>query len=204
MLFRSISDGRVIDTTGPAFAVPGELSPPVAIRFIDAGNYEILDYSNPASPVVLETAIPFSAGGEVFPTPGGLDFGYRMTLSGVAVAGDLFTVDYNSDGVGDNRNALLLADLQNIGTLNGGRQTYQAADASLIGRLGAEAQSAAVNLAASEALLLNAQSQRDSVSGVNLDEEAANLLRFQQAYEAAAQALQVGDELFQTLLDSLG
>ncbi|MEC9341369.1 MAG: flagellar hook-associated protein FlgK [Pseudomonadota bacterium] len=199
-----ISDGRMVDTTGPAFTVPGALSPPVAIRFIDAGNYEILDYSNPALPVVLETAIPYSAGGEVFPTPGGLDFGYRMTLSGVAAAGDLFTVDYNSDGVGDNRNALLLADLQNIGTLDGGSQTYQAAYASLVGGLGADAQSAAVTLAAADALLLNAQSQRDSVSGVNLDEEAANLLRFQQAYEAAAQTLQVGDELFQTLLNALG
>lgn len=197
----SISDSVTVDTGNAAFALPGALSPPIEIQFIDATTYEIIDSGSGA---VLETGIPYTAAAEVFPTPGGLDFGYRITLSGSPAAGDTFTVDYNLDGIGDNRNALLLADLQNIGTIDGGTQTYQAAYASLVGAIGAEAQSVGVTLAAADALLVNAQAQRDSVSGVNLDEEAANLLRFQQAYEAAAQTLQVGDSLFQTLIEALG
>ena len=105
---------------------------------------------------------------------------------------------------GDNSNALLLAGLQSGQTMENGSTNFQGAYGQLISKLGTQTLSAQVTAEAQGALLLQAQESRDALSGVNLDEEAADLIRFQQAYQAIAQVISVADSTFQTLLSAVG
>lgn len=101
---------------------------------------------------------------------------------------------------GDNRNALLLAALENKSGMLNGTATLQDAYGQIVAKVGTLTHAANVSAAAHEALLNNAKSAVDSVSGVNLDEEAANLIKFQQAYQAAAQAISVTNNLFDKIM----
>jgi flagellar hook-associated protein 1 FlgK len=101
---------------------------------------------------------------------------------------------------GDNSNALLLASLQTVQTMENGSTNFQGAYGQLIGMLGTQTRSAQIAAESQGALLAQAQESRDALSGVNLDEEAADLIRFQQAYQAIAQVISVADSTFQTLL----
>ncbi|MCO6412050.1 MAG: flagellar hook-associated protein FlgK [Thiogranum sp.] len=153
--------------------------------------------------------------------------GIRIDIAGGAAAGDRFLIQPTESGAagistlisnareiaaaapaagpapGDNRNALLLADLQNSQSMEGGTTNFQGAYAQLVGKLGTQTRSAQINAEAQAALLSQAQATRDTISGVNLDEEAADLLRFQQAYQAIAQVISVADSTFQTLLSAV-
>ena len=131
-------------------------------------------------------------------TLGGFDF----TVNGVPQSGDELVIENNVNGVGDNRNALLLAGLQSEKNLLGGKASYQGVYGGLVADIGVKTRQAETSANTESILLEQAQSARDSVSGVNLDEEAANLIRFQQAYQAAAQVIAVADQLFQTLLNA--
>lgn len=108
------------------------------------------------------------------------------------------------NSLGDNSNALALAGLQLKNVLGGSRESYQSAYAKLVGTVGASTSQAKVNASAQLTLLNRAIESQQSVSGVNLDEEAANLIKFQQAYQAAAQIVRVSDEIFQTLINATG
>ncbi|MCC7485363.1 MAG: flagellar hook-associated protein FlgK [Burkholderiales bacterium] len=136
-------------------------------------------------------------------TPGaGITYnGWTMAIAGTPAAGDTFTVSANTGGVSDSRNALLLAALQSRGTIAGGTATFQSAYGQLVSRVGDDTRGAGIRADAQQAFLAQAQAARESYSGVNLDEEAANLVRYQQAYQAAARAIQVGSRLFDELLD---
>ena len=105
---------------------------------------------------------------------------------------------------GDNSNALLLAGLQSGQTMENGATNFQGAYGQLIGKLGTQTRSAQITAEAQGALLAQAQESHDTLSGVNLDEEAANLLRFQQAYSAVAQVISVANSTFQTLISAVG
>ena len=85
-----------------------------------------------------------------------------------------------------------------------GTTNFQGAYGQLIGQLGTQTRSAQITAEAQGALHVQAQQSRDQISGVNLDEEAADLLRFQQAYQAIAQVISVADSTFQTLINALG
>lgn len=103
-------------------------------------------------------------------------------------------------GVGDNRNALALLALRDTGVLEGGdRSVLQQAD-SLLAEVGSATAAAQTALESQSALLRSSEAALQSVSGVNLEEEAANLLRFQQAYEANARVIQIANSTFQSLL----
>lgn len=196
-----VSGLAVVDTNNAAFTTTsGELSPPVLIQFTGATSFDLFDNTNPSAPVLLEAGNTYTPGGELYPTSGGLDFGYRMQLTGAAVAGDSFQVAYNSAGVGDNQNALALIGQQNKGLLSGGNASYQESYQQLVGEVGARTSSGAINLEAVEFVLQQSRFRQQSASGVNLDEEAAKLLEFQQAYQAAAQTIRAADEVFQSLL----
>ncbi|MCG5513566.1 flagellar hook-associated protein FlgK [Ectothiorhodospira shaposhnikovii] len=106
-------------------------------------------------------------------------------------------------GVGDNRNALALAKVQTTNFLNGGTTSLEGAYDGLVGRIGTRTRQAEVASLAQERLLADAKAQRESVSGVNLDEEAANLLRYQQAYQASAQIIAITNTLFDTLIGAV-
>ena len=103
-------------------------------------------------------------------------------------------------GNSNNRNALLLADLQNNGTLNNSSLSYENAFAKIVSAVGNKTNELTVTGAAAEALLVQTQTAQQSESGVNLDEEATNLLRYQQAYQAAGKVMQIANELFDVLL----
>jgi len=109
----------------------------------------------------------------------------------------------NTNGTGDAGNAVALAKLQSANLLDNGTSTYQGAYAQLISSIGNKTHELDITNQAESANLQQAVNVQQSESGVNLDEEAANLLRYQQAYQAAAKIMQTTNELFQTLV-SLG
>jgi len=197
-----ISAAVVSDIDNAAFQTAGQLSPPVLLRFTAGNSFDVYDNTNPATPVLLEAGIAYNpaTGGEVFPTPGGIDHGYRIQLSGTPAAGDTFSTEYNTGGVGDNRNALLLSALANNKLMANGTASINDSYSSLVADVGTATKQAELNALAQNRVLDQAVSARASVSGVNLDEEAANLIRFQQAYQAAAQVISVANSLFDTIL----
>ena len=110
----------------------------------------------------------------------------------------------SGNALGDNSNVLALAALQTQKLLGGSTESLQSAYARLISEVGVGTREATVNANAQRALLDRAIESHQVVSGVNLDEEAANLLKFQQAYQAAAQVIRISDDIFQTLLSVTG
>ncbi len=202
----AISSGNVTDINNSVFqATAGQLSPPVLVRFTSPTSYDLYDNSNPLSPTVLEAGIAYNpaTGGNVFPTPGGLDHGYGLQLKGAPAVGDEFSTEYNTGGVGDNRNALLLAGLADNKLMAGGSASITDSYIVMVADVGSDTKQAELSAISQKGVLDKAISSRDSVSGVNLDEEAANLIRFQQAYQAAAQVITVANTLFDTLLNAV-
>jgi flagellar hook-associated protein 1 FlgK len=128
--------------------------------------------------------------------------GVQVTVSGAPAAGDSFLVKDNAGGTGDNRNALKIAALLNSPVLGGGTVSLNDAVGRLIGNVGVQTNQAQTGRDAQQIVLSDANSAMSNVSGVNLDEEAANLIRYQQAYQAAAKVIGVANSLFQTLLDA--
>jgi len=200
-----VSAGTVTDINNSVFQTStGQLSPPVLVRFVSGTSYDIYDNTNPGAPVLLEGGIAYNpvTGSEVFPTPGGLDHGYSIQLKGSPLAGDEFSTEYNTGGVGDNRNALLLAALASNKLMSNGTTSIIGSYTTLVADVGSGTKQAELNSLSQLRVLDQAISTRESTSGVNLDEEAANLVRFQQAYQAAAQVISVANELFETLLSA--
>ena len=102
--------------------------------------------------------------------------------------------------VGDNRNVLSLIDLRDAKTLKGGSQSYVSLYGGTLSSIAVETRSALSNAETEQSLLRSAEDRLDSLRGVNLDEEATNLIRYQQAYQAAAQVISVANDIFDTLL----
>ena len=96
-----------------------------------------------------------------------------------------------------------LAGLQTARTLGGGTATYQDTYGQLVSSTGNKAREIQVSVAAQENIATQVRQTQQSLSGVNLDEEAANLLRYQQAYQASAKLIQAATTVFDTLI-SLG
>jgi flagellar hook-associated protein 1 FlgK len=125
----------------------------------------------------------------------------NFSVSGTPASGDQFVISNNpANAVGDNRNALSLAGLRTLQTLGNGTASYEGAYSQLVGDVGATARRVETSYQAESTMLKSAIAQRDSVSAVNLDEEAADLLRFQQAFQAAAQTIAAADAMFQVLI----
>lgn len=178
---------------------------------ISAG--EVLDPTNAA--LLTTTTLVFNnppttyqvngAGPQIAYTSGAnIDLnGWRVQISGTPRAGDQFVVQSNAGGVSDNRNGLLLGALASTDILDGGSATLQEGYAQLVSGIGSDTRKAEVSRTALSALLDNAEASRQSVSGVNLDQEAADLLRYQQAFQAAARVISTADTVFQALLDAV-
>lgn len=126
--------------------------------------------------------------------------GWRLTLEGTPVAGDTFRIAPRGAGTSDNGNARLFAVLDNLGQLDGGNLSLNGALGQLATSVGSAARHAEYARDAQRIIDTQVRAEREAVSGVNLDEEAANLMRYQQAYQAAAQLIGTADTLFQTLL----
>ena len=198
-----IATDTTFDVSTPIFATPGALTPPLLIRFTSATTYEVQDARTRA---VLAPNLPYSPGtsNALFSTnPGDPDyFGFQLRLSGSPVTGDVFSVQYNSAGTSDNSNGLALAALQTADRLAGGGASYQSAYGELVGYVGTVTRQSRIETAAGKALLEQTSQTRESISGVNLDEEAANLIRFEQAYNASAQVIAIARSTIESLLDA--
>jgi len=174
----SIGVPEVLDATNPA------LRAPVDIVFVDAANYTI----NGTGPFPYTHGAPITFNG------------WQVAIQGPPVAGDAFRIDATPPRSSDNGNARLLAGIGREALLDGGTVTLTDEIAGLTAEVGSAARRADLAREAQETIQAQAESEREAVSGVNLDEEAANLVRFQQAYQAAAQVIATADTVFQSLL----
>lgn len=140
------------------------------------------------------TNIPFTAGAAISYN------GWTMQIAGAPKAGDVFSVGTNLLSSADGGNALVLAGLQTKTTLANATTSFEGAYSQLVGQVGNKTRELKVTSQAQTTLVNNTIQQQQAVSGVNLDEEAANLMRFQRAYQAAGQAIKVANTMFDTLL----
>jgi flagellar hook-associated protein 1 FlgK len=177
----TISSGTVTNSANP------NLLAPVTIAFTSPTTYTV----NAGPP-------------QTYASGGNINFdGWQVQISGTPANGDSFTVSSNAGGTGDNRNALAAANAQNVGVLQNGTTSITGGVSALITGLGSQTQQINTAQAAQSAVNAQALSSVQSTSGVNLDEEAASLLQWQQAYQAAAQALNIGNSLFTSLLNAV-
>ncbi|MDF1690897.1 MAG: flagellar hook-associated protein FlgK [Zhongshania sp.] len=174
----SISQTEVVNSSDP------NLLSNVDIEFLTATTYQINGSGN----------FTYTPGAELNIN------GNKVVINGSPIVGDQFSIGANTNAVGDNRNILKLAGAENLKMLNGGTVSVQDAVNGLVGDIAVATRSAQINKQSQENLLTQTRARYESVSGVNLDEEAANLLKFQQAYQAAAQATSIANDLFQTLM----
>lgn len=103
----------------------------------------------------------------------------------------------------DNRNALQLANLGNKLGMLGGSATFNGAYGQIVSSVGGLTRASELSSSAQQTLLNQAKESREGLAGVNLDEEAANLIKFQQAYQASAQSISVARSLFDTLIGAV-
>lgn len=209
----TISQGTMLNVDNPltnqrldSFSQRGELNPPLMVRFTDSENYEILDASDPDNPQSLnppETGT-FEPGrpNKIFSEdPSDPDYrGFQFEINGNPEANDTFTIHYNEDGTSDNRNGQLLGSLGTKNTMNDGNQNFSEAYGGLVEGVGVMTRQSELDLEAGTALLEQSEGQQQSISGVNLDEEAGRLIQYQNAYSANARVMSVAQELFNTLL----
>jgi len=126
--------------------------------------------------------------------------GVSVTLTGAPNTGDKFTIAANSGGIGDTRNIAALGQLQTKNIFNGGTATLTSSYAQMVSTVGNKTREVQVNAEAGNALLAQSHAAALDVSGVNLDEEATNLIKYQQAYQAAGKVMQIAGTIFDTLL----
>lgn len=212
---------------GVSIAAPGEiaLASPLAAR-IGTGNLSqatvstpvVTDINDPklqtAASIVFDSPtsyVVFTGGGAdlVGPLPytsgGSISFaGWTVQVSGQPQTGDRFLVAAAAPGSGDNRNALALASVAQQGFFSGGSQSIADLGADIAATVGSTANRANNEVKVQQALREQAEIDVETISGVNLDEEAANMLRYQQAYLAASKVISVADGLFQNLLQIVG
>lgn len=147
----------------------------------------------------IGTGLP--ATNQAYTTGADISFnGYTFQINGNPAAGDVFTITPNNNGFADNRNALLLGALQTMNTLENGTASYQSAYGQLVSQIGNKTRELEVTSKAQANLLAQTEKSIQSVSGVNLDEEAANLLRYQQAYQASSKIIEISNTLFDSIL----
>ena len=201
---------EVFDTSIPLFqTTPGQLSPPLLVRFTSGTTFDVLDNTDPANPVALVpplVGLPFTPGvpNTLFST-NPLDpdyFGFQLSLTGDPQAGDDFAIAFNTGGVSDNRNAVALAKLQIADKLVNDTATFQSAYGQLVGFVGTETRRSRIETDASKALVEQTREAREEVAGVNLDEEAADLIKFQQSYNASAQVIAIARSVIDALLEA--
>jgi flagellar hook-associated protein 1 FlgK len=178
----TISSGTVLNSANPNLLTPATIT-----------------FANPPTSYSINGGAPvaYVSGGNIAVN------GWQVQISGTPASGDSFTVGSNAGGTGDNRNALAAANQQNVGVLQNGTTSITGGVSALITGLGSHAQQINTAQAAQTAVNTQALTAVQSKSGVNLDEEAAALLQWQQAYQAAAHALTIGASLFTTLINAV-
>ncbi len=191
-------------TTSPPSLANGDVS---LVKTANANEYSITDASGtttftitpPAENILSQAGAPYDT------------YGFDFNIEGTPAVGDTFTLEFNEGGFDDNRNGLKLAELQSgelvrqnvvSSSTADNHKTFNESYAGLVTDIGVITNQAMTNGAAFDALAQQSEAWYESLSGVNLDEEAANLLRFQQSYAASAQVLSTARSIFDTLLSA--
>jgi flagellar hook-associated protein 1 FlgK len=158
----------------------------LSIPLVDASGAAIMD---PGPPAVQRTAA------------------FDMTIAGSPGTATAINITLAQAGTLDNRNGTALAGLQTKQTVDTGAASNGISLSDAYGKLvegvGSKAAQGKLDSAATAAILANAKSARDSVSGVDLDEESGNLVKYQQYYTASSQIIKAAQETFSTLINSL-
>ena len=183
----SVSGAVISDPSAPG------LTQSVQIAFSDPTTYRIFDNSG----TDLSGPLPYTSGADISFN------GWTVQISGSPQTADQFTVTPTTPGSGDNANGLMLATVASTGFFSNGRLSVEGLGASMLTSIGSAAARSGQDLIVQDSLLGQAEFDLQSVSGVNLEEEAANLLRYQEAYLAASKVIGVANDLFQTLLATL-
>lgn len=194
-----INTGTASISAGTVNAPPptnASLQHKVTLTFTSATTFDVRDVTTATT---LASGITYASGANITYN------GWATQISGNPATGDTFTVEANTGGVADNRNAALLGALQTRSTMIGGSTSgptasYQSAYTQIVSAVGSKANEVAAIGAAQQGLADHATQALQSLSGVNLDEEAANLLRYQQAYQASAKVLQIAGKVFDEIL----
>jgi len=185
--------------TGSANIAAGFTPPPVANKLANEQPFSI-DFVSATQYTITDTTT-----GTVVATRAhvaGDDIDYQtlsLTFDTDPLAGDRFVVDGNKDGIGNNTNMLLLVALQDKPVLSNGR-TIRDGYIDIVSTVGNKATLGKISQEALQVVYDQANASRDQVSGVSLDEEAADLIRYQQAYQASAQIIQMASKLFDSIL----
>jgi flagellar hook-associated protein 1 FlgK len=182
----TVSSTAVAD---PSLWVPGTYT----ISFTSATTYQVTDSTN----AVVATG-SYTSG-----TP--ITFkGASVTLAGTPANGDVFNIGAaSSSNVGDNSNAYALIDSLKALKFNGGTTSLGNVANNLVSQIGVLTQQAQSNASAQKSVNQSATDTRNNLSGVSLDEEAAKMVQFQQAYSACAQLIQTSNAMFNSLLSAV-
>lgn len=205
------ADIRFEGTGGDFISVNDGVNPNIRLNAAGAGNESLVTVGGVidltlSSDIRMETSPTNS---QLFGNSTDADFsqpsflGYQVTIKGSPETNDTFEIEFNADATSDNRNALRFVDLETKEVIANETLTLSGSYTHLVETVGAESSLSKINTEASLALLKETQAQRDSISGVNLDEEAANLVKFEQVYNANARVISVSRDLFDTLLNAI-
>jgi flagellar hook-associated protein 1 len=171
----------------------------LSVQFSSGDNFNVLS----GTKVIASGTVSANSGAEIaIAYPKGDAAGEVVPISlsaGTAAAGDSFT--FSPGGSGSNGNIVGLANLANQNLLSG--QTFDNYYAALVTNVGSQGQTAEVAAQATQGVLTQTQNAQQSVSGVNLDQQAADLVSYQQAYQAAAQVIAGAETMFQDLITAL-
>ena len=167
-----------------------DLTSAVTFTFTSSNTFDVAG-SGTGNPV----GVAYTAGGSISYN------GWTLRITGTPAAGDVFTIGPNTGGTLDNRNGLALAALKTNKNAISGNNTLESSYAIMVGSIGNKTDEISVNQKAQKNLLDQTRQTQQSASGVNLDEEAANLIRYQQAYQAAAKMITTATTMFEALLN---
>lgn len=185
---------------GNASITPGMVT---SVDDLPLPNDVTLTYSAATNEITVSGAVP-AAGPFSYTSGATIAFnGMEFVISGAPADGDQFTIFNNVDGVSDNRNALAVAALQTSKVLENGSSSYQDVYGQMVAEVGVRTNQSVINENAQSNLLDQARTAQQAYSGVNLDEEAANLIKFQQAYQASAQVINAANVMFDSLLSAV-
>ena len=207
-------DKLIVSNTDPAssaFVAPDAINgAPFTVIHIGNNQFEVRDNTN----ALLGTtpALPNGQLNDIMAEAGLGGYGFDFNITGIPQTGDNFTIEYNTGGFNDNRNGLEIAKLQTAETMRryavatpnaDNSVSFNEAYGTMVSFVGDKTAQARNSQAAAEALYAQTQQLKESLSGVSLDEEAANLVRFQQSYAAASKIISTSQTIFDTLLQAV-
>jgi len=206
---KNVSDGKVkiLNVNDP---VNARASMPIRIDVLEnpvgTFNYTITDNLG-ATSAPIPYPPPPAAALQVSLPPSPSATAFTIEISGTPSGGgpnapEQFFIG-DSFGVGNGNNAVAMAKTQEVGVTNGGKETFGKSLAVSTSVVGSKASNANLTADTAQALYTQAYNRNQATSGVNLDEEAANLLKYQQAYQAASQIISTANTIFDTILSAV-